>query len=221
MLDGLKKKAKKISKDMVLINVAIVLLGLFLVLKPGEAREIICTFIGGILTAWGGFKLFDYFLTRRKTDLSMLSLIGGCILLAVGASIIIAPVILAGMITAALAVILFIGAVFKLQYGVAFMQNESKLWWLQTVGAILMIITSVIAIINPFGSAGNLIMIFIGFALMADGIWDLLSILYISKVLKKAVKKVEEAEEYSYSSDSSSSGRYIETTAEDVSSEQL
>lgn len=214
MFESLKKKVKSVSKDMVLINIAIILLGLFLVIRPGQAREIICVIIGAVMSCWGGFKLFQYFMTKKSSDVSVLPLLGGCILLAIGISVIVAPGLLAGMITAAFAVILFFGAVFKLQYGIAFMQNNSKLWWVQTVGAILMIITSVIAFINPFGGAGNIIMMFIGFALMADGIWDLLSILYINKFLKKTV---EDAENSVNNYTSSSNGRYIDTTAEDVS----
>lgn len=216
MLESLKSKAKKISKDMILVNIGIIVLGLFLVIKPGEAEEIICRILGGIVAAWGGFKLFEYFVVRQKNnDMSVSPMIGGCILLAIGLSILIAPNILTGFIRAALALVLFLGALFKLQYALSFMQNSSKMWWVQTIGAVLMIITSVIAFINPIE---QIIMVFIGFALMADGIWDLLSILYISKVLKKAVNEAENTPP-DYSSSPSSSGRYIETTAEDVSSD--
>ncbi len=213
MTDWIKKRVRKISKDMILINIGIVLLGLFLVLNPGGAKTVICRLIGGIIAAWGVFKIFEYLVRKRRADISVAPLVGGCILLAIGVSVLIAPQILAAIVTISLSVILFLGAVSKLQYAVTFVQSDSSLWWVQTIGAILLIITSVISFINPFGSAGNLIMIFMGAALMVDGIWDLLTMLYISKVLKKVSREVDDAAERA---SSGASGRYIETTAEDV-----
>lgn len=207
MLDKLIKKAKKISKDIILVNVGIIALGIFLVLYPGGAKDIICRIIGGILSAWGIFKIFEYLIVKMKTSNSIAPLVGGCILLGIGVYVLISPALLSAMITIALASILFIGAVFKLQYALLFSKNESKLWWIQAVGAILLIITSVIAFINPFGGAGNIIMIFIGIALIADGAWDLMTILYISKFMQNAGSDIEKTV--------SSSSKYVDTTAED------
>ena len=216
MLNQLKNKAKKISKDIILINICIVALGLFLVIRPGDAREILCRIIGGIIALWGGFKLFQYFIVKRKTaeNINILPLIGGCVLLAIGVSVLIAPHFLEGLFTAALALILFLGAVFKLQYAVAFVQNNSKMWWIQTIGAILMVITSVLAFINPFGQSGNLIFVFIGISLIADGIWDLISLFFISKILKNAVSQAESTREYY--SDPSTGKKYLVINDEDI-----
>lgn len=206
MLEGLKKKAKKISKDMILVNIGIIALGIFLVLYPGGAKEIICRIIGGIMSAWGIFKIFEYLIVKHKAEISVFPLIGGCILLGIGVYVLISPGLLSAIVTAALAVILFMGAVFKLQYALQFVRNQSKLWWIQASGAILLIVTSVIAFINPFGGPGNIIMIFIGIALIADGIWDLITIIYISRFLKNVSEDI--------TTKSSNSSKYIDTTAE-------
>ena len=212
----IKNKVNKISKDIILINVAITLLGVFLVLNPWGAKEIICRIIGGILTAWGIFKVFDSFVTRGNKTVNTARLIFGCILTGIGVYILVLPGFLAAMLTVLLSIILFIGALFKLQYALNFAKNGSKLRWVQAGAAILLLITSVIAFLNPFGNAGNLIMIFIGAALIVDGIWDLLTILYIKKKLSQRIDEADIPGVQNYETDNS--GKYVNTTAEDSDS---
>ncbi len=188
--EKLRKKAKRVSKDMILINIAVVLLGVFLIIYPWGAKEIICRILGGLLAAWGVFRIFDYIITKSKKTNSIAGIIFGCVLLGIGVYVLIAPDFLVGILTALLSCIIFVFALLKLQYSLRFSREKSRLWVVQAVAAVIMMVTSVIAFINPFTRAGNFIMIFIGIALVINGIWDLLTIFYIKKFLSKTVDEV-------------------------------
>lgn len=212
-------KAKKISNDLILINAAIAAFGLFIIVYPWGAKEIVCRILAGLICVWGIFKIFSQIMRRKNNDVSVAGIVFGCLLLAIGVYVIISPEFLAGVLTVVLSVILFLGALFKLQYAVKFQKNNSKLWWVQAGAAILLIITSIIAFINPFGKAGNLIMIFIGIALVVDAIWDLLTIFYIKKKFGEAVKYAAENNVYEGRTIPEDNGKYVNTVAVDSDSE--
>lgn len=190
-MDNVKKKAKEISREFILINIGVVLLGLLLVIFPTESTELICSATGIAMCIWGVFKIFDYIRLKKNEIFGSFALVQGCALLAFGVYFIITPKFLASFITAALSIVLFIGAVLKLQYALEFAHLNSRGWTVQAVGAIIMIAASVVAFANPFGAA-NLLMIFLGASLIVDGVWDLITMFYVSKILKNVKNTVKE-----------------------------
>ncbi len=184
-----KNKTVEVAREFILLNIGIVLLGIFLVIFPSLSSAIICYILGVILCIWGLFKVIEYFRVKNEFFGSF-SLVQGCALLLFGAFILIKPEFLAAIIAIILTMILFIGAVLKLQYALEFARLKSKGWRIQAVGAVLVIAASIIAFFNPFGAA-NLLMIFIGISLIFDGVWDLVTMVYISKFLKGAAKSAK------------------------------
>ena len=212
-IEDIKKKAKRISREFVLINAGIVLLGILLVVYPAQSKEIICRALGAVLSVWGVFKIIDYIKLRHNEIFFLFSLVQGCALLGFGVYILIQPNVLAAFITAALSIILFIGAVLKLQYALEFSKYDSKGRWFQAAAAIVMIIASVISFVNPFGEASNILMMFIGISLIIDGVWDLLTIAYISKTFKEAKEEFKKAGKKARTKKST---EYIDAEAVDV-----
>ncbi len=212
-IEDIKKKAKRISREFVLINAGIVLLGILLVVYPAQSKEIICRALGAVLSVWGVFKIIDYIKLRHNEIFGSFALVQGCALLGFGVYILIQPNVLAAFITAALSIILFIGAVLKLQYALEFSKYDSKGRWFQAAAAIVMIIASVISFVNPFGEASNILMMFIGISLIIDGVWDLLTIAYISKTFKEAKEEFKKAGKKARTKKST---EYIDAEAVDV-----
>ena len=87
----------------------------------------------------------------------------------------------------ALAVIIIVDGILKLQYAVDFYHLQADKWWIELIGAVIMIIVGVVALFNPF-STTEALTIFIGIALMIEGIWDFISLMKIVSVAKKAGK---------------------------------
>ena len=67
---------------------------------------------------------------------------------------------------------------------------ESDKWWIELIGAVVMVVVGIIALLNPFSTSSALI-VFIGIALMIEGLWDFISLMRIVSVTKKAGKAIK------------------------------
>lgn len=205
-IEDIKKKIKKIKKEFYFVNIGIIALGLLLVIFPGQSLELICRCVGGALGIWGLFRIWDYIRLRQNNIFGSFSLVQGCSLLGFGIYILARPDTLAAFIIAALSLILLIGAVLKLQYGLEFASFNSKVQWLQAAGAVIMIASSIVAFINPFETA-SVLMIFLGIFLIVDGIWDLLTIIFIYRFVNSVKEDIKTAKK----SRKKDNKEYIET----------
>ena len=75
---------KKLKWNLVLMSVLYLGLGIFLVMKPGTALNIVCYALGGVVLACAAVQLIRYFVVERGVFQSQLTLISGIICLALG-----------------------------------------------------------------------------------------------------------------------------------------
>ena len=71
-----------------------------------------------------------------------------------------------------------------MQYGLDFRKLDAVGWWIEAVCAAVMIILGIVVLLNPFATVAA-VMLFIGVVFVFEGAWDLVSILYISKITKE------------------------------------
>ena len=83
----------------------------------------------------------------------------------------------------AIAIIIIIDGILKLQYAIEFYHMEAQRWWIEAIVAALMVVMGVVALFNPFGSS-TVLMMFVGIVLMVEGLSDLISIIRISSFIK-------------------------------------
>lgn len=206
-----KQMAKDVTKEFILLNAGVVLLGLLFVLFPDSSKELLCRAVGAALCLWGLIKFVDYIRARRNEIFGSFAMVQGFALLGSGVYILIKPDLLATILTAALSVLLFIGAVLKLQYTLEFARMSSKGWIVQAIGAVLMIMVSIYAFSQPTNASRDF-MIFLGGALIFNGLWDLATMIYIAIAMRsgKIQKPVRR----------NTSGGMIDAEAEDISDEQ-
>jgi uncharacterized membrane protein HdeD (DUF308 family) len=181
------KRVKNVKLEVILLNVAVLLIGIIMVVYPGASANIICSVIGILLCAAGVYLIVSYFVRSKLVVLGSFSLVQGVVLAGLGAYILIKPEFLAAIITVILAIILIAGGAMKLQYGMDFMRLKLSGWWFELIGAALMIVLGVVAIANPFAAASAL-MIYLGVCLIVDAVWDLASITVLSSQLKNLRK---------------------------------
>ena len=79
---------------------------------------------------------------------------------------------------------MIVDGVLKVQYAIDLSRVGAKFWWLILSMAAVFIAAGLIVVFNPF-SAVVTFMVFAGIALIIDGISDLITAFYISRVLKK------------------------------------
>ena len=80
---------KKLKWNLILMSLLYVGLGIFLVMKPGTALNIVCYALGGVVLACAAVQLIRYFAVERGVFQSQLTLISGLVCLGLGAFLII------------------------------------------------------------------------------------------------------------------------------------
>lgn len=188
-MNGIYKKLKTIKLEIIIVAVALFVLGLFLVIFPAASQEIICKAIGVALCVWGVLRLLNYFRIAGNEVLGSYGLVQGVTLLAFGMFFVIKPQVIGVFLGTALAIIIIVDGILKLQYAVDFYHLQSDKWWIELIGAVVMVVIGVIALLNPF-STTTALTVFIGIALMVEGLWDFISLMRIVSVTKKAGKAI-------------------------------
>ena len=80
---------KKLKWNLVLMSILYLGLGIFLLLVPGTALNIVCYALGGVVLACAAVQLIRYFAVERGVFQSQLTLISGLVCLGLGAFLII------------------------------------------------------------------------------------------------------------------------------------
>jgi len=177
------KRVKNVKLEIILLNVAVLLVGVIMVAFPDASAEIICRVLGIMLCAAGVYLMVSYFVRSKLVVLGSFALVQGVVLAGLGAYILIKPQFLVAIITVVLAIVLIAGGAMKLQYAMDFLRLKLSGWWFELIGAVCMIVLGVVAIANPFAAAATL-MIYLGVCLIVDAIWDLVSITVLNAQLK-------------------------------------
>ena len=174
------KKIRGIKIELIIISIALFVLGLFLTIFPEVSQIIICRAVGIALCVWGVLRLMTYFRMSREDVFVSFGLVQGISLLAFGIFFVMRPEAIAVFFGTAIAIIIIIDGILKLQYAIEFYHMEAQRWWIEAIVAALMV---VIALFNPFGSS-TVLMMFVGIVLMVEGLSDLISIIRISSFIK-------------------------------------
>lgn len=136
--------------------VILLLLGIFLVIRPGAAIRFICFLIGLCLLAYGVFLAANYFAELRNTNvLNPLPyrIILGVILLVIGLLIILHPEGIISFASVLLAVILFAFAADSFFETSLFRSYQDGRWWVQLVSAVITTALGLILVFAPIESA--------------------------------------------------------------------
>ena len=174
------KKIRGIKIELIIISIALFVLGLFLTIFPEVSQIIICRAVGIALCVWGVLRLMTYFRMSREDVFVSFGLVQGISLLAFGIFFVMRPEAIAVFFGTAIAIIIIIDGILKLQYAIEFYHMEAQRWWIEAIVAALM---GVVALFNPFGSS-TVLMMFVGIVLMVEGLSDLISIIRISSFIK-------------------------------------
>lgn len=194
-LDEIKNKLKSIRFEFLVLNAALILLGILMVCFPIGFNSIICLAVGIGLCIWGIVRVISYFRLPKENVFGSFGLVQGGAMIGFGIYFLVNPELFIQIIGVSLAIILLVTAVVKFQYAFDFLKIGANYWWVHLIGAVIMLICGILALTKPFGIA-NIIMIFIGFSLIFSSIWDIITVLKISNILKKGVKNAKSKSKY-------------------------
>lgn len=157
--------------------VILLLLGIFLVIRPGAAIRFICFLIGLCLLAYGIFLTVNYFAELRSRNVKNplpYRIILGVILIVIGLLIIFHPEGIISFASVLLAVILFAFAVDSFFETSLFRSYQDGRWWVQLISAVITTVLGLVLVFAPIESA-EMVMRIAGIAMIYTAVSMIIS----------------------------------------------
>lgn len=184
-MEILSVKIKKMSITSIIFSILFIATGIFLLLRPETAINIICYVLGVLLILWGVVSMIQFFSDKTSENYLSISFIFGAFVFIFGIIILIKPTIIASIIPLLLGVWMLINGVIKLSYSLTI--NKMSNATVSIVGSILIIVLGILLIFNPFAGAKSLVQI-IGISFIVYSIMDLIESIALTFSLKKKEK---------------------------------
>ena len=204
--DEVRRNIRGVRNEMIIMNVATIILGILMVMFPDTINGLICQSIGAVLCVWGIIRIVKYFMERAENVFGSFGLVQGVAMLGFGIFLLVTPNFFVGFIDMVLGIVLLVMAVIKLQYAFDFLKLDSTRWWIQLIGAVIMAVLGILALTKPFGAA-NIVMILIGAGLIFSGLWDMISMHRMAGFVRDAVNGVKKKEK--------EKSKYVDVEVED------
>lgn len=182
---------KELKKNMILLAVFYLILGIILVLFPEGSGYAICYLIGGLTIIYGIFHLVLYQRTKSPFVTYRYDLVQGIIGLAIGIYVMIVPEILIETLPVVLGVVVMIDSIVKIQNAWDLKRMGYDRWWLVMIGALVTFVFGLLMVFYPFTVYLSVI-VFVGISLIVNGVSDLITIFILNKKVKEFKSKVED-----------------------------
>lgn len=181
----MKETLKKVKADVILSAVLCVALGIVLIVWSEETIQVICKGIAAGLIIMGAVYLMGYI---RNREMHPFSGVLGAIVLLVGIWIFLKPESVVSLVPIVIGVILVVHGIQDLKLAMEIKQNSYQKWWSILIMALISLALGILCIVHAFGIV-KMALMFIGVALIYDGLSDLW---IVSRAAKAAKKKKQE-----------------------------
>ena len=178
---------KKLKWNLIVMSVLYLALGIFLLMVPGTALNVVCYALGGVVLLGAVIQLVRYFLVERGIFQSQLTLISGLVCLALGGFLILRSDIVVRILPIVFGLFVIFDSLGRIQNALELRRCEYPSWKGFLLLAVLSIALGVIMIVDPFGTMETLVMA-IGVILIVEGSLNLLSALYTVIAVKRFLK---------------------------------
>ncbi len=184
------KNVKEFSKGFVFLSVLYVAVGLVLLVLPSVSANVINYGLGVVLIVVGVTYGIGFFIgNKRKEGYLQVDLVIGVICAAFGIFILVTPGFFGMILPLAVAVVLLVGAMSKIQNAFSMRRLMIRHWYLALIGAIVIIVLAVFLILDPFRMTDRQKFFYIGICLILDGTTNLISLISI-RVRSKRIEKI-------------------------------
>ena len=126
-MNNLSTKVKKMSITSIIFSLLFIFTGIFLLLKPETAINIVCYVLGVILVLWGVVSIIQFFSDKNSTNYLSLGFIFGAFVFIFGIIILIKPSIIASIVPLLLGVWMVINGVTKLSYSLSLYKTNKNI----------------------------------------------------------------------------------------------
>ena len=184
---------KKLKWNLIVMSVLYLALGIFLLMVPGTALNVVCYALGGVVLVCAVIQLVRYFLVERGIFQSQLTLISGLVCLALGGFLILRSDIVVRILPIVFGLFVIFDSLGRVQSALELRRCGYGSWKGFLLLALLSVVLGVVMSVDPFGARETPVMA-IGVILIIEGALNLLSALYTMLAVRRFVKLHPEAQ---------------------------
>lgn len=187
----MKKMLSELRRDFILLSLSCIAIGALLLCFPETAGTMIAYLCAAVLVVYGALHIIAYCIHKVPGDVYRFDLVTGLIGLVLGIYICIRPELLVSFFPLVLGIVILVDSFVKLQNAIDLLRMEDKSWWFILLLSIVTGVLAVLMLANPFTTA-ELLLIFVGVSLIANGVIDLIAIFRLTHRIKRVTRTLQE-----------------------------
>lgn len=176
---------KRIRWTYLLLSLFLVGIGVCLLVWPEVSLNMACMITGGGAVVYGLLKIIIYFVRQVNSMVEHYDFSTGVLCILGGAGLLIQPVELINLLPQVLAICMLVDCIFKMQVVLDAKRLYNGAWFLELFVLAICAGWGVCLILQPFGLDAYVSQMVAG-GLIADGVLNLLSVIFIAATVKKA-----------------------------------
>jgi len=158
------------------------LLGLLLLFAPNTSRQVLCTLIGVVVTAYGLFNILSYVLDKGASAYTF-ELMIGILAAAFGIFCLLNPNFIVQFLFIVLGLVVLVSSIAGMKRALNLRAFGYPRWWAAMVSACVTCVIALTVVFYP-SLYGNMVLMIIGIMLIIEAVSDLLSIRRLSRLAR-------------------------------------
>ena len=181
---------KSLKVNYSLSAVICVILGIVLLVWPGQSTQVVCMILGIVLGGFGIIQIILYLATQEKTMVSHSMMMLGIVLAVIGGWIVLKPDTIIKAIPMIVGILIVIHGLHNAVQAIDLKKMQYDNWWVALLLSLLTIALGVVLICNPFTVVDTVVRL-IGAFLIYDGLSDMWILSRVFKTKKNKEKIID------------------------------
>lgn len=181
---------KSLKLNYSLSAVICVILGIVLLVWPGQSTQVVCMVLGIVLGGFGLIQIILYLATKEKTMISHSMMMLGVVLAVIGGWIVLKPETIIKAVPMIVGILIVIHGLHNAVQAIDLKKMQYDNWWVALLLSLLTVALGVVLICNPFTIVDTVVRI-IGAFLVYDGLSDMWILSRVFKTKKNREKIID------------------------------
>ncbi len=161
------------------------LLGVLLLVWPGQFIQIACYVIGALMIA---FCVITVLGELRRKNMNIITVMISIMIAAIGIVIIANPALVSSIIPVTFGLVLLVDGVINIRHAIGMKRYKERTWGPMLVMGLITLVLGVFILVHPYGTA-QLAFRVLGAALIYNGISDIFILYNVNRASKKYIDK--------------------------------
>lgn len=181
---------KSLKVNYSLSAVICVILGIVLLVWPGQSTQVVFMVLGIVLGGFGLIQIILYLATKEKTMVSHSMMMLGVVLAVIGGWIVLKPETIIKAVPMIVGILIVIHGFHNAVQAIDLKKMQYDNWWVALLLSLLTVALGVVLICNPFTIVDTVVRI-IGAFLVYDGLSDMWILSRVFKTKKNREKIID------------------------------